>query len=221
MTTTQMALDQLCVNTIRTLSIDMVQNAKAGHPGTPLGIAPAMYLLWDRMMRYNPRDPQWPNRDRFILSAGHACAALYSTLFLTGYDVTLDDLKQFRQWGGRTPGHPEYGLLPGIEVTTGPLGQGFGMGVGQAIAQQFLAACYNQPGFPLVNYYIYAICSDGDMMEGISHEAASLVGTLRLGNLIYIYDRNRVSIDGSTEMTFQEDVGARFRAYGWHVQEGI
>ena len=221
MTTTQTILDQLCVNTIRTLSIDMVQNAKAGHPGTPLGIAPAMYLLWDRMMRYNPRDPQWPNRDRFILSAGHACAALYSTLFLTGYDVTLDDLKQFRQWGGRTPGHPEYGLLPGIEVTTGPLGQGFGMGVGQAIAQQFLAARYNRPEFPLVNHYVYAICSDGDMMEGISHEAASLAGTLQLGNLIYIYDRNRVSIDGSTEMTFKEDVGARFRAYGWQVQEGI
>jgi transketolase len=221
MTVTSTELDQLCINTIRALSIDAVQNANSGHPGTPLGIAPIVYLLWDRVMRYNPEDPSWPNRDRFVLSAGHACAVQYSVLFLTGYDVTLEDLTQFRQWGSKTPGHPEYGILPGIEVSTGPLGQGFAMSVGKAIAQKFLASRYNQPDFSILDHHTFVICSDGDLMEGISHEAASLAGTLRLDNIICIYDRNNVSIDGTTDITFDEDVAARFRAYGWYVQDGI
>lgn len=219
MPVTGTSTDQLCINVIRALSIDAVQNAGAGHPGTPLGIAPVMYLLWARAMHQNPANPRWPNRDRFLLSAGHACAAQYASMFLTGYDVSLGDLKQFRQWRSRAPGHPEYGVLPGIEATTGPLGQGFGMGVGMAIAEEYLAHRYNRPGFPLLNHYIYAVCSDGDLMEGISHEAASLAGALKLGNLIYIYDRNEISIDGPTGITFREDVAARFQAYGWHVQE--
>lgn len=178
MPVTGTSTDQLCINVIRALSIDAVQNAGAGHPGTPLGIAPVMYLLWARAMHQNPANPRWPNRDRFLLSAGHACAAQYASMFLTGYDVSLGDLKQFRQWRSRAPGHPEYGVLPGIEATTGPLGQGFGMGVGMAIAEEYLAHRYNRPGFPLLNHYIYAVCSDGDLMEGISHEAASLAGAL-------------------------------------------
>ncbi|MBM3944608.1 MAG: transketolase, partial [SAR202 cluster bacterium] len=221
MATTKLNLEQLSINTIRALSIDMVQKANSGHPGAPLGIAPAMYLLWDRVMRYNPRDAKWPDRDRFILSAGHASAVQYATLFLSGYDVTLEQLKAFRQWESPTAGHPEYGAMPGVEASTGPLGQGFAMGVGMAIAERFLAARYNRPGFPIVGHTIYAICSDGDLMEGVSQEAASLAGALGLGNIVYIFDSNHISIDGPTGITFNEDVAARFRAYGWHVQDGI
>jgi len=212
-------LDRLCANTIRVLSMDIVQRARSGHPGMPMGVAEMAYVLWDRFLRHNPANPTWPNRDRFVLSAGHGSALLYSLLHLTGYDLPMEELMNFRQWGSRTPGHPEYGLTPGVETTTGPLGQGFAMGVGMAIAEQFLAATFNRPGFPIVDHYTYAIVSDGDLMEGISHEAASLAGHLGLGKLIYLYDDNDISIDGSTDLTFTEDVGARFRAYGWHVQE--
>ena len=211
-------LAQLGINTVRILSVDAVQKANSGHPGTPMGIAPMGHVLWAENMRYNPQNPHWPNRDRFVLSAGHACMLQYSFLYLTGYDLTLDDLQHFRQLHSKTPGHPEYGLTPGIEVTTGPLGQGFANGVGLAIAQKHLAARYNKPGFDLFNYSIYVICSDGDMMEGISSEAASLAGHLGLGNLIYLYDDNHISIEGNTNITFSEDVAERFEAYGWHVQ---
>jgi len=211
-------LEQLCVNTIRFLAVDGVQKAKSGHPGMPMGMADAAYVLWTQFLRHNPANPKWPNRDRFVLSAGHGSMLLYSLLYLTGYDLPLEELMRFRQWGSRTPGHPEYGLAPGVETTTGPLGQGFATGVGMAIAERFLAATFNRPGYNLVDHYVYAIVSDGDLMEGISHEAASLAGHLKLGKLIYLYDDNHISIDGSTEITFTEDRAARFAAYNWHVQ---
>jgi len=211
-------LEQLCINTVRVLSVDAVEKANSGHPGTPMGIAPMGHILWSEIMRYNPANPDWPNRDRFILSCGHACMFQYSYLFLTGYGLTLDDIKQFRQLHSKTPGHPEYGLTPGIEVTTGPLGQGFANAVGFAIAQRHMAARFNKPGFELFNYRIYGICSDGDMMEGVSSEAASIAGHLRLGNLIFLYDDNHISIEGNTDITYSEDVAKRFEAYDWHVQ---
>jgi transketolase len=215
---TTVGLDTLCINTVRILAADAVQKANSGHPGTPMALAPAGHLLWSKIMNYNPQNPNWPNRDRFILSAGHACMLQYSYLFLTGYDLTLNDLKKFRQLHSKTAGHPEYGLCDGIEATTGPLGQGFANGVGMAIAQKWLADRYNKPGFDLFDYSIYVICSDGDMMEGISGEAASVAGNLQLGNMIYIYDDNHITIEGNTAITFNEDVAARFLAYGWHVQ---
>ncbi len=202
----------------RKLSADAVQKANSGHPGTPMALAPIGHVLWSKVLNYNPKNPHWANRDRFILSAGHACMFQYSFLYLTGYDLTLDDIKNFRQLHSKTAGHPEYGLLDGIEVTTGPLGQGFANGVGFAIAQKYLAARYNRPGFDLFDYKIYAICSDGDLMEGVASEAASLAGHLELGNIIYLYDDNHISIEGDTDITFNEDVAERFRAYGWHVQ---
>ncbi len=211
------ALDELCVNTLRFLAVDAVEQARSGHPGLPLGAAPMAYVLWDRFLRHNPRDPSWFNRDRFVLSAGHGSALLYALLHLTGYDLPLDELKRFRQWGSKTPGHPEYGRTPGVEATTGPLGQGFAMGVGMAMAERFLAAHFNRPGFPLVDHYTYAIVSDGDLMEGISSEAASLAGTLGLGKVIYLYDDNHISIEGETDLAFTENVRRRFEAYGWHV----
>jgi transketolase len=212
------SIEQLGINTVRVLSADAVQKANSGHPGTPMGLAPIGDVLWTKVMNYNPQDPEWPNRDRFILSAGHACMLQYCFLYLTGYDVSLDDLKNFRQLHSRTAGHPEYGLLPGIEVTTGPLGQGFANGVGMAIGQQYMASRYNKPGFDIFDYKIYAICSDGDIMEGVSAEAASLAGHLKLGNLIYLYDDNKITIEGDTSIAFNEDVTERFQAYGWHVQ---
>ena len=217
-TSTAIDTQQLGIDTVRVLSADAVQKANSGHPGTPMATAPMGHVLWTKHMRYNPRDPQWPNRDRFVLSAGHACMLQYCFLYLTGYDLTLEDLKNFRQLHSKTPGHPEYGLTPGIEVTTGPLGQGFANGIGMAIAQKHLAARFNKPGFELFNYTIYAICSDGDMMEGVSSEAASIAGHLGLGNIVYLYDDNHISIEGDTAITFQEDVAKRFEAYGWHVQ---
>jgi transketolase len=215
-TTTE--LETICINTVRVLAADAVQKANSGHPGTAMALAPLGYLLWSRMMNYNPQNPNWPNRDRFILSAGHACMLQYSFLYLTGYDLTLSDIKKFRQLHSKTPGHPEYGLLDGIEATTGPLGQGFANGVGMGIAEKWLAERYNKTGFKLFDYSIYVICSDGDMMEGITSEAASVAGNLQLGNLIYIYDDNHITIEGNTAITFNEDVAARFTAYGWHVQ---
>ncbi len=209
--------DQLCVNTIRVLSLDQVQTAKSGHPGMPLGAAPIAYVLWDRFLKHNPKNPNWFNRDRFILSAGHASAMLYSLLHLYGYDLPLEELKRFRQWGSKTPGHPEYGLTPGVEATTGPLGQGFGMGVGMAIAECYMAAYFNRPSFNIVDHYTYAIVSDGDLMEGISSEAAALAGRLKLGKLIYIYDDNHITIDGPTDIAWNEDIELRFKAHGWHV----
>jgi transketolase len=214
----QTDIDQLCVKTIRFLAVDAVEKAKSGHPGLPLGAAPMAYVLYDRIMRYNPRNPKWFDRDRFILSPGHGCALLYAILHLTGFDLSLDEIKRFRQLGSLTPGHPEYGETPGIEVTTGPLGQGFAMGVGMAMAERFLAARYNRPGYSVIDHHIFAIVSDGDLMEGISSEAASLAGHLKLSKLIYLYDDNDISIDGSTNITFTEDVGKRFEAHGWRVQ---
>jgi transketolase len=211
-------IEHLGIDTVRILAADAVQKANSGHPGTPMALAPMAHVLWTRHMHYNPRDPQWPNRDRFVLSNGHACLLQYSYLYLTGYDLTLDDIKQFRQLHSKTPGHPEYGMTPGIEVTTGPLGQGFANGIGMAIAQRHLAARYNKPGFELFNYKIYSICGDGDMMEGVSSEAASLAGHLGLGNLIYLYDDNHITIEGNTNIAFDEDVAKRFEAYNWHVQ---
>ncbi len=211
-------LDQLCVDTIRTLSIDAVQKANSGHPGMPMGMADAAYVLWTQFLHYNPHNPDWPDRDRFVLSAGHGSMLLYSLLHLTGYDLPLEQLKQFRQWDSQTPGHPEYGLTPGVETTTGPLGQGFSNGVGMAIAEAFLAATFNREGHSIVDHYTYAIVSDGDLMEGISHEAASLAGHMKLGKIIYLYDDNHISIDGQTELTFTEDSMKRFEAYGWHTQ---
>ncbi len=210
-------LDQLCVNTIRFLAVDAVQKANSGHPGLPMGTAAMAYTLWTRHLVHNPHNPKWPNRDRFILSAGHGSMLLYSLLYLTGYDLPLDQLKQFRQWGSITPGHPEYGLTPGVEVTTGPLGQGFANGVGMAIAQRALADRYNTVEHAIVENTIYAIVSDGDLMEGVSSEAASYAGTQRLGSLVYLYDDNDISIEGSTDITFRENVAARFEAYGWQV----
>jgi transketolase len=206
------------INTVRVLSVDAVQKANSGHPGMPMGAAPMGHVLWAHYMRYNPKNPDWPNRDRFILSAGHGCMLQYSFLYLTGYDCTLDDIKNFRQLNSKTAGHPEYGLMPGIDVTTGPLGQGFANGVGFAIAQKHLAARYNKPGFNLFDYTVYAICSDGDMMEGVTSEAASLAGHLQLGNMVYLYDDNHISIEGSTGIAFTEDVAKRFEAYDWQVQ---
>lgn len=212
------SIEQLGINTVRVLAADAVQKANSGHPGTPMGQAPIGDVLWAKVMNYNPQDPEWPNRDRFILSCGHACMLQYSYLYLTGYDITMDDIKSFRQLHSKTAGHPEYGLLAGIEVTTGPLGQGFANGIGMAIAQQFLASRYNKPGFDLFDYKIYAICSDGDLMEGISAEAASIAGHLKLGNIIYLYDDNKITIEGNTSLAFDEDVVERFQAYDWHVQ---
>ncbi len=212
------SIEQAAINTVRVLSADAVQKANSGHPGTPMGLAPVAHVLWSHIMHYNPQNPGWTNRDRFILSCGHACMLQYSFLYLTGYALSLDDIKNFRQLHSKTAGHPEYGLCPGIEATTGPLGQGFANGVGMAIAQQYLAAHYNKPGFELFNYNIYAICSDGDIMEGVASEAASIAGHLQLGQLIYVYDDNRITIEGETSLAFNEDVAERFRAYGWHVQ---
>ena len=211
------SLDELCVDTIRTLSIDAVQKASSGHPGLPLGAAPMAYVLWQRYLRHNPRDPRWPDRDRFVLSAGHGSMLLYSLLHLTGYDLSLDDLKQFRQWGSRTPGHPESGHTPGVEATTGPLGQGTANAVGMAIAERFLAARYNRPGRTIVDHRTFALVGDGDLMEGISSEAGSLAGHLKLGKLTYLYDDNHVSLDGPTAQAFTEDVLGRYAAYGWQV----
>jgi transketolase len=211
-------LVQTAINTVRVLAADAVQKANSGHPGMPMGAAPMAHVLWSEAMNYNAQSPDWLNRDRFILSAGHGCMLQYIYLFLTGYDITMDDLKSFRQLHSKTPGHPEYGLLKGIEVTTGPLGQGFANGVGFAIGQKFLAARYNRPGFELFNYNVYAICSDGDLNEGVSAEAASMAGHMKLGNIIYLYDDNHISIEGDTAIAFTEDVAKRFEAYGWHVQ---
>lgn len=215
----QMSLDDLCINTIRTLSMDAVQKANSGHPGTPMALAPLSYVLWTKFLRHNPRNPNWFNRDRFILSAGHASMLLYAMLYLTGYDLSLDEIKNFRQWGSKTPGHPEYGLTAGVETTTGPLGQGFMNGVGMAMAEAHLAAVYNRDGFDIVDHYTYAFCSDGDLMEGASHEAAALAGHFGLGKLIYVYDDNHISIEGPTEITYSDDVTKRFEAYHWHVQD--
>ena len=211
-------LDDLCINTIRTLAIDGVEKANSGHPGLPMGMAPAAYVLWTRFLRHDPNDPHWPDRDRFVLSAGHGSMLLYALLHLTGYDLPLEQLQQFRQWGSRTPGHPERGVTPGVEVTTGPLGQGFGNGVGMAIAERHLAARYNQPQHAIVDHRTFVLCSDGDLMEGIASESASLAGHLGLGKLICLYDDNHVSLDGPTSLSFTEDVEARFSAYGWQVQ---
>ena len=224
-------LDQLCIDTLRTLAIDAVQHANSGHPGTPMGAAPSAYCLWQRFLRYDPNDPEWPNRDRFVLSVGHTSALLYGLLHLCGVKaldeyhaatdrpaVALDDLKSLRQAGSRCTGHPEYGWTAGVETTTGPLGQGAATSVGMAIAQTWLAATYNRPGFELFSHKVYALCGDGDMMEGISGEAASLAGHLKLAGLCWVYDANQISIEGSTAITFTEDVGARFEAYGWRVE---
>jgi transketolase len=213
------SLDQLCVNTIRMLSVDAVEKAKSGHPGAPMGLAPTAYLLWSRFLKYNPHNPLWPDRDRFVLSAGHASMLIYSMLYLTGYDLPLEEIQRFRQWESHTPGHPERGLTSGVETTTGPLGQGFGNGVGMAIAEAYLAARYNRPGVEIVNHFTYGIVSDGDLMEGVASEAASIAGHLKLGKLIYIYDNNHISLAASTDLTFTEDRAQRFESYGWHVQK--
>jgi transketolase len=211
------ALDLLCINTVRTLSMDAVQKANSGHPGTPMALAPLGYSLFTKHMKHDPADPQWPDRDRFVLSCGHASMLLYSCLFLSGYDLSLEDLKQFRQWGSRTPGHPEHTHTPGVETTTGPLGQGVGNAVGMAVAEAHLAAQFNRDGHGIVDHYTYFICSDGDLMEGVSHEAASFAGHFKLGKLIGFYDDNRITIDGSTDLTFTDDTAKRFEAYGWQV----
>ena len=216
-TDTTPELDQLCINTIRTLSLDAVQKAESGHPGLPLGAAPLAYVLWMRFLRHNPKNPGWKNRDRFLLSAGHGSMLIYSLLHLTGYDLSLDDIKNFRQWGSKTPGHPENILTPGVEITTGPLGQGFANGVGMAMAAAHLAAKFNQKDFSVIDHYIYGIVSDGDLMEGVASEAASLAGHLKLGKLIYLYDDNQVTIEGFTNLAFSENVPKRFDAYGWHT----
>jgi transketolase len=208
---------QLCINTIRTLAMDATQQADSGHPGTPMGLASLAYVLWSKHLKHNPHDPTWTDRDRFILSAGHASLLLYALLYLTGYDLGLDDIKRFRQWGSKTPGHPEYGHAPGVEVTTGPLGQGIANAIGMAIAERMLAERFNRPGFNLVDHHTYVIASDGDLMEGVSAEACSLAGTLHLGRLIVFYDDNHITIEGSTTLAFCENVADRFRAYGWHV----
>ena len=210
-------LDQLAINTIRTLSMDAVQKANSGHPGAPMGMAPMAYTLWTQFLRHSPADPSWPNRDRFLLSAGHASMLLYSLLYLTGYGLTLEDLQSFRRWGSLTPGHPEYGHTKGVEATTGPLGQGFANGVGMAIAQRRLAAEFNRPGHNLIDHFVYAICSDGDLQEGISAEAASLAGHLKLGKLVYLYDDNHIQLDGPTALAFSDKTLERFDSYGWHT----
>ncbi len=212
------ALDALCINTLRFLSIDAVQKAASGHPGLPLGAAPMAYALWMHHLKHHPANPAWLDRDRFVLSAGHGSMLLYSLLHLTGYDLTLDQIKRFRQSGSLTPGHPERGLTPGVETTTGPLGQGFANAVGMAMAETQLAACYNRPGFEIVDHHTYALVSDGDLMEGVAAEAASLAGHLRLGKLICLYDDNRVTLSAGTAITFTEDRAQRFNAYGWHTE---
>jgi transketolase len=214
----QAELDQLSINTLRMLAVDEVEAAKSGHPGAPLGCAPIAYLLYHKFMKYNPTEPMWSDRDRFVLSNGHASALLYGVLHLTGYDLPLEQLKQFRQWGSHTPGHPEYGETPGVEVTTGPLGQGFAMAVGLAMAEKHMGGVYNNDQYKVVDHYTYVLCGDGDLMEGISHEAASLAGTLQLGKLIVLYDDNLISLDGPTDLSYTEDVTERFHAYDWHVQ---
>ena len=217
-TTSTASVQDLCINAIRVLAMDAVQRAESGHPGTPMGLAPLAYVLWTRHLRYNPADPAWMDRDRFILSAGHASLLLYGVLYLTGYDLGLHDIESFRQWGSRTPGHPEYGHTPGVEATTGPLGQGVGNAVGMAIAESHLAALFNRNGHPVIDHHTYFIASDGDLMEGISHEAAALAGHLRLGKLIGFYDDNRITIEGATSLATRTDAARRFEAYGWHVQ---
>jgi transketolase len=212
-------VDELCINTIRMLAADAVEKANSGHAGMPMGAAAMAYVLWTRFLKHNPINPKWPDRDRFVLSAGHGSMLLYSLLHLTGYDLSLEAIKNFRQWGSKTPGHPEFPHTPGVETTTGPLGQGFGNGVGLAIAERFLASHFNRTDHEIVNHYTYAIVSDGDLMEGVSHEAASLAGHLGLGKLIYLYDDNRITIDGNTDIAFTENRAARFEAYGWHVQQ--
>ncbi len=212
-------IDKLCADTIRTLSIDAVQKANSGHPGMPMGMADVAFVLWTKFLKHNPSNPDWADRDRFILSAGHGSILIYSLLHLTGYEVSLDDIKQFRQLHSNTAGHPEFGVTPGVEMTTGPLGQGFATGIGMAMAEKFLASTFNKPEYELINHYTYAIVSDGDLMEGISHEAASLAGHLKLNKLIYLYDANSISIDGSTDLAFTENVANRFEAYDWDVQE--
>ena len=210
---------ELSITTIRTLAIDAVQKANSGHPGAPMALAPITYVLWNQIMRYNPKNPDWFNRDRFILSNGHASMLLYAMLHLTGYDLPLEELKNFRQWGSKTPGHPEFGLAPGVETTTGPLGQGFMNGLGMAMAEAHLAAKFNRPDFKIVDHYTYVLCSDGELMEGASHEAASLAGHLQLGKMIYIYDDNHISIEGPTELTYSDDVKKRFESYHIAVYE--
>ncbi len=212
-------LDELCIKSIMMLSVDAVEQAQSGHPGMPMGDAAMAYVLWSKFLRHNPKNPAWHNRDRFVLSAGHGSMLLYSLLYLTGHGISLSDIKNFRQWESKTPGHPEYCLPCGIETTTGPLGQGFSTGVGMAIAQEYLASMFNKPGFPLLDYHIYAICSDGDLMEGVASEAASLAGHLKLGNIVYLYSDNKISIEGPTDLTFTDDVVGRFRSYGWHTQK--
>ena len=214
----QKALDNLCINTIRTLAMDGVQKANSGHPGAPMGMAPMAYTIWTRFLQHSPQNPEWPNRDRFILSGGHGSMLIYSMLYLTGYDLPLEELKQFRQWGSKTPGHPEYGHTPGLECTTGPLGQGLAMAVGMALAERVKAAQFNKPDHEIVNHYTYVTVGDGDLMEGVASEAASLAGHLKLGKLICLYDDNSITIDGSTDLAFTEDVAKRFEAYGWHVR---
>ncbi len=217
-TTETQTLEELCINTIRFLSADAVQNANSGHPGLPMGAAAMAYTLWTKYLKFNPKDPNWFDRDRFVLSAGHGSMLLYSLLYLTGYNLPLDELKRFRQWGSKTPGHPERGHTVGVEVATGPLGQGFGNAVGMAIAEAWLAATFNRPGHQMIDHYTYGICGDGDLMEGISQEAASLAGHLQLGKLIFLYDDNHISLAGATSLCFTEDVGKRFEAYGWHTR---
>ncbi len=207
-------LDQLCINTVRTLAMDAVQQADSGHPGTPMALAPLAYVLWQRHLKYNPANPDWLDRDRFVLSAGHACMLLYSILYLTGYDLTLDDIKQFRQWGSRTPGHSEHGVTRGVEATTGPLGQGVGNAVGMALAEAQLAALFNRPGHSIIDHHTYFLASDGDLMEGVSHEACSLAGHLKLGKLIGFYDDNHITIDGSTDLAFSDNTTRRFERNG-------
>ncbi len=214
----QCTLDKLCINTIRTLSMDAIEAANSGHPGAPMGLAAAGYVLWSKFLKHNPKNPSWDNRDRFVLSGGHASMLLYSLLHLTGYDLSLEDIRNFRQWGSRTPGHPEYGHTPGVETTTGPLGQGFANAVGMAMAERHLAARFNRPDGEIVDHFTYVMCGDGDLMEGIASEAASLAGHLGLGKLVCLYDDNKISIEGSTDIAFTEDVALRFQAYGWHVQ---
>jgi len=211
------AIDELAVNTIRTLAMDAVQKAGSGHPGAPMGLAPVAWVLFSRVLRHNPGNPAWPDRDRFVLSCGHASMLLYATLHLTGYDLSLDDLKSFRQWGSRTPGHPEYRETPGVEMTTGPLGQGCATSVGMALAEAHLAARFNRPEHVVVDHMTWVLCSDGDLMEGVSSEAASLAGHLGLERLVWIWDDNRITIEGSTDLAFREDVPGRFQAMGWRV----
>ena len=212
------ALDNECINTLRFLSVDAVQKADSGHPGMPMGAASMAYVLWTRFLKHNPANPRWFDRDRFVLSPGHGSMLLYSLLHLTGYDLPLEQIKHFREWGSTTPGHPERGITPGVETTTGPLGQGFGNGVGLAMAEAHLAACHNRPGAEIVNHFTYGIVSDGDLMEGVSSEAASLAGHLKLGKLIYLYDDNHVTLSAGTDLTFTEDRARHFEAYGWHIQ---